>query len=181
MSWKHVGGTLAMVAFLSLVVLQLQTFAQDKDKGGGKEPPKGLFDKKPDAPPKVNFEDILKNLPKDLDPQIVEKIKKQLEDLQKPGVIGGPFPFPAGDKGGFPFPGDKGFPFPGGFPGGFPGMPGFGKLSPGRLGIEAVAPNEVLVDQLDLPAKKGLVIEKVVADSAAAKAGLKKNDILLEF
>src|SRR4029450_987525 len=156
MSWKHVGGTLAMVAVLSLVVLQLQAFAQDKEDKG-KEPPKGLFDKKPDGPPKgVNFEDILKNLPKDLDPQIVEKIKKQLEDLQKGGAGGGiPFPFPAGDKGGFPFPGDKGFPFPGGFAGGFPGMPGgFGKLSPGRLGIEAITPSEVLVDQLDLPAKK---------------------------
>ena len=59
-------------------------------------------------------------------------------------------------------------------------MPGM-KLAPGRLGIEALPVSEVLVDQLDLPAKKGLVVDKVLADSAAAKAGLKKNDIILEF
>jgi membrane-associated protease RseP (regulator of RpoE activity) len=39
---------------------------------------------------------------------------------------------------------------------------------------------EALLDQLDLPAGKGMVVAGVEADSPAAKAGLKKNDLLLK-
>ncbi len=39
---------------------------------------------------------------------------------------------------------------------------------------------ESLLDQLDLPAGKGMVIASVDDDSAAAKAGLKKNDLLVK-
>ncbi|HLJ93788.1 MAG TPA: M56 family metallopeptidase, partial [Gemmataceae bacterium] len=54
-------------------------------------------------------------------------------------------------------------------------------LSGGRLGVAIQAPGTVLADQLDLPKGQGLVIEKVVPDSAAAKAGLKPHDVLLQF
>jgi hypothetical protein len=51
----------------------------------------------------------------------------------------------------------------------------------GRLGVAISAPSAVLVDQLDLPEGRGIVIESVAEDSAAAAAGLKANDIVLEF
>jgi hypothetical protein len=50
-----------------------------------------------------------------------------------------------------------------------------------RLGVMVHVPSEALVDQLDLPKGQGLVIGQVVPDTPAAKAGLKVNDILLEF
>jgi membrane-associated protease RseP (regulator of RpoE activity) len=42
-------------------------------------------------------------------------------------------------------------------------------------------PSEVLAEQLNLPRGQGLVVEQVQPDSAAARAGLKSNDILLEL
>ena len=51
----------------------------------------------------------------------------------------------------------------------------------GRLGARVAKPSDVLVEQLDLPKGQGMVIEDVKPDSAAAKAGLKANDILLEL
>lgn len=66
-----------------------------------------------------------------------------------------------------------------------PGMPGVRPLVPvrsqGRLGVNVSKPSDVLADQLDLPKGKGLVIDQVTPDSAADKAGLKANDILLEL
>lgn len=50
-----------------------------------------------------------------------------------------------------------------------------------RLGAMLERPTDVLVEQLDLPRGQGLVVGEVKADSAAAKAGLKKYDILLEL
>jgi hypothetical protein len=77
--------------------------------------------------------------------------------------------------------------FPGGAPAPFPGLDDFtdpfnplGQRQTGRLGVVAQKPSDALVDQLDLPKGQGVVIEKVLPDSAAAKAGLKPNDILLE-
>jgi len=62
------------------------------------------------------------------------------------------------------------------------GMPGFRTAgSPPRLGAEVMPPDGALVDQLDLPKDQGLVLGKVGPNSAAAKAGLKKHDILLEL
>jgi membrane-associated protease RseP (regulator of RpoE activity) len=77
-------------------------------------------------------------------------------------------------------------------PGGLPNLPG---LQPGvrvapaadlrpkenRLGAVVQAPTVALVDQLDLPKDQGVVIEKLKEGSAAGKAGLKDNDILLEL
>jgi type II secretory pathway component GspD/PulD (secretin) len=51
----------------------------------------------------------------------------------------------------------------------------------GHLGVQVQKPGTVLADQLDLPKDQGLVIERVVPNSAAAKAGLKAHDVLLEF
>jgi C-terminal processing protease CtpA/Prc len=50
-----------------------------------------------------------------------------------------------------------------------------------RLGAIIQAPGTVLVDQLDLPKQQGIVVVEVMSDSAAAKAGLKNSDILLEL
>jgi hypothetical protein len=75
--------------------------------------------------------------------------------------------------------------FPGEFarfqaPGGFGAMGGFA-FGSGRLGAQVQTPSATLVEQLDLPKDQGLVLTQVLPDSAAAKAGLKSNDILLEF
>jgi beta-lactamase regulating signal transducer with metallopeptidase domain len=51
----------------------------------------------------------------------------------------------------------------------------------GRLGVRVQKPSETLAEQLDLPKGQGLVIDQVSPDSAAAKAGLKAHDILLEI
>jgi hypothetical protein len=49
----------------------------------------------------------------------------------------------------------------------------------GRLGVRAAAPDAALVDQLDLPRGRGLVLDEVVAESPAARAGLRVHDVLL--
>lgn len=49
----------------------------------------------------------------------------------------------------------------------------------GRLGVRAVPPDAVLVHQLSLPRGQGLVLEDVLPDSPAARAGLRAHDILL--
>lgn len=53
-------------------------------------------------------------------------------------------------------------------------------IAPKQLGIQGSAPSKVVVDQLDLPKGQGLIIDEVLPNSAAEKAGLKVNDILLE-
>ncbi|MBY0227847.1 MAG: PDZ domain-containing protein [Gemmataceae bacterium] len=72
--------------------------------------------------------------------------------------------------------------FPGGFE--FDRIEGFprARLSapPPRLGVQVRVPDEALVEQLDLPREQGLVLAGVAPGSAAEKAGLKRNDILLE-
>ena len=52
---------------------------------------------------------------------------------------------------------------------------------PGRLGVVVEKPDETLIEQLELPKNQGLVLRDVTPDSAAAKAGLKAHDILLEM
>jgi beta-lactamase regulating signal transducer with metallopeptidase domain len=51
----------------------------------------------------------------------------------------------------------------------------------GRLGVMVDKPSSTLAEQLDLPKGQGLVVTQVNADSAAAKAGIKSHDILLEL
>jgi hypothetical protein len=47
------------------------------------------------------------------------------------------------------------------------------------IGIDGVPPDDALRAQLELPAGQGLLINQVVEDSPAAKAGLKQYDVLL--
>jgi hypothetical protein len=66
--------------------------------------------------------------------------------------------------------------------GGMPGMGGFGmSAAQSRLGASLQLPSPTLVDQLDLPKGEGLVIQGLQKGSAASKAGVKENDILLEL
>jgi beta-lactamase regulating signal transducer with metallopeptidase domain len=114
-----------------------------------------------------DIEEILKNLPQNIDPEKLAEIRKQLdqargemrkrmEEFRKN--------------------------MPEGFPGRFGGFrPGRMFASQGRLGVRVDRPSAVLADQLDLPKGQGLVIEDVTPDSPAAKAGLKPHDILLQF
>ncbi len=53
------------------------------------------------------------------------------------------------------------------------------KPGEGRLGISVEKPNEVLVEQLNLPKGQGVIVVQVVKDSAAEKAGIKAKDVLL--
>jgi hypothetical protein len=74
-------------------------------------------------------------------------------------------------------PGAGGFP-----PGGGMTYPGFmDPRSAARLGARVEPPGATLTEQLDLPKGQGLVLREVLPDSAAAKAGLKRHDILLEL
>lgn len=54
------------------------------------------------------------------------------------------------------------------------------RMGDGRLGVRVESPNQVLIDQLDLPANVGQVIMDVVPNLAADRAGIKVSDILLE-
>ncbi len=57
-----------------------------------------------------------------------------------------------------------------------------GPYSPkGRLGISPEVPSPVLRDQLNLPKGIGLIIQEVIKNSPAGKAGFKTNDILLKL
>src|SRR5262249_17763335 len=56
-----------------------------------------------------------------------------------------------------------------------------GLVGANRLGVRLEKPSKTLVAQLGLPAGKGQVLLDIREGSAAAKAGLKSNDILLEL
>jgi membrane-associated protease RseP (regulator of RpoE activity) len=62
----------------------------------------------------------------------------------------------------------------------FPGGPPFGPRDM-RLGLLVSPPDPLLTEQLGLNPKQGLVVDRVMPESPAARAGLKDNDILLEF
>jgi C-terminal processing protease CtpA/Prc len=69
----------------------------------------------------------------------------------------------------------------GGFQGQQRGQFGFATfLSHARLGVGINKPSETLIEQLDLPRGHALVVESVIPDSPAAKAGIKVHDILLK-
>src|SRR5262249_49639876 len=112
-----------------------------------------------------DVEEILKNLPKNLDPEKLAEIRKQLEQMR------GEFRKRMDDMR-RNMPEGARFPLRGGLRA-FAGQ--------GRLGIQVERPAPVLADQLDLPKGRGLVVVDVLPDSAAAKAGLKPHDIVLKF
>jgi hypothetical protein len=66
-------------------------------------------------------------------------------------------------------------------PGGETVLHGFLDPRTARLGARVEPPGPVLAEQLELPGGRGLVLREVLPDSAAAKAGLKVHDILLEL
>jgi hypothetical protein len=136
-----------------------------------------------DLPGFPNIDEMLKKMP-GLDADQLKKMRMRMEEMRKQlqkqmrearkrqgiGGIGGLPAFPR-----MPI-----------LPGGFPGLPGMGRpegapLSMLRLGAHLIKPSKTLEDQLDLPKDQGLVLEEVGPNSAAAKAGLKRYDILLEL
>jgi membrane-associated protease RseP (regulator of RpoE activity) len=134
-------------------------------------------DKKEDKLPPgfPTFEEWIKRLPMKPSEEQLKQLRKMydlmLEQAKKapPGSTPPVFPpvLPPG-PGGFPGVGPTFMPFPGGMP-------------EMRLGarIEPVSP--VLTEHLDLPEGEGIVLLDVRKDSAAAKAGIKSRDILLEL
>ncbi|MBI3822526.1 MAG: PDZ domain-containing protein [Planctomycetes bacterium] len=61
-------------------------------------------------------------------------------------------------------------------------LPGkLGIRAENRLGVRVEKPGDALIAQLGLAEGKGIVLAEVREGSAAAKAGLKANDILLEL
>jgi hypothetical protein len=172
-----------------------RALADDKKEPDKKEEKKE--DKKaPPAAPGLDpfgglpdFDELFKGLP--LDPAQTKELKAQLERAREMwkkamekggGFPGGALPgFPGLPPGALP-PGalPPGFPMPGAVPG-FPGFPAFPGKTEGRLGIQVEAPSKTLIEHLDLKDDRGLVIVNVTPDSAAAKAGLKIHDIILEW
>jgi beta-lactamase regulating signal transducer with metallopeptidase domain len=141
-----------------------------KDEAKKDEPKKGEPKKGEEGPDLDEL--FMKNLPPNIPPEMArmyrEQMKRAMEQMRQQGAGG--------------FGGGFGGPFGGGgfAAGGFAGDP-FGQQHDGRLGVRVKEPGATLVDQLDLPKGQGVVVESVVPDSAAAKAGLKANDILLEL
>src|SRR4051812_3064593 len=140
---------------LALLVLGLCSFTLAR----GQEPQPPVVPPVVDSPDEV--EDLLKKIPPDTPPEVRERYKamiKQYLEARKRGA--------APDTPGFnPF--------------GGPDRAGIGGTS--RLGVEVQSPPAALIEQLDLPKNQGLLIGKVEGDSAAAKAGLKSYDVLLEL
>lgn len=117
---------------------------------------------RPTGPRGVDMEAIRRAQQRLLNMQ--ERMAKQLEDaLENGGVLGGMPGLP-------------------GLPGGPLGAMGRerGERTDPHLGAQLRVPDDTLADQLDLPKGQGVVIGELAPNSAAAKAGMKKNDILLE-
>jgi hypothetical protein len=114
----------------------------------------------------VNIEDILKQVAPNLDPEQAKQLRKELEarrhEIEKAL--------------------EQVRKMQGQWPGMMAGMDPFGgRGHEGRLGAQVAAPSPTLADQLDLPKGHGVVIQEVVPGSAAANAGLKAHDVLLEL
>jgi beta-lactamase regulating signal transducer with metallopeptidase domain len=122
-----------------------------------------------ELPPIPDVDELIQHLPPGTTPEEAKKIREQMEQVRRN--------MKAAREAARLQPGGGGFGFA---PGGF--NP-FGPESPqgGRLGALVSKPSATLVEQLDLPKDQGLVVDDVKADSAAAKAGLKAHDVLLEF
>lgn len=135
-----------------------------------------------------NIEDLMKHMPANLSEeqakqlrQHMEQMRKMMEQMRKQSPdVGGLPELPALPGNGIPeFPQFPQFQFPNGRWGTLNSR--FGRHPEPRLGVRLDKPSDTLVDQLDLPKGQGLIVEDVMQDSAAAKAGLKKHDILLEL
>jgi hypothetical protein len=63
----------------------------------------------------------------------------------------------------------------------FPEMGGFARAERFRFGIRMEKVSPVVAEQLGIEAGRGIAVADVIAGSAAEKAGVKANDIILEF
>src|ERR1051326_8079255 len=168
-----VAGTMAMVSAAPVPEPDKKD-DQKKDEPKKDEPkkddPKGSAGKDDTLPPQ--YEQMLKRLADSgaVPQERIDQIRKQLQDaLKRAGAAGG---------------------LPGGLPNlpnlpNFSGKPGrIGRVGLGenlRLGAQLDKPSDALIDQLDLAKGQGQVITQVSDGSAAAKAGIKANDILIEL
>jgi hypothetical protein len=128
-----------------------------KEEPKKEEPKKGDLDRAlvPDLP---DLDDLLKDL-KGLNADQADLLRRQMELLRKEMRRGLELARP-----------------------GAAGRMGLsGQPQEGRLGAVVERPGDALVDQLDLPRGQGVVVREVQDGSAAAKAGLKPHDILLEL
>ncbi len=111
--------------------------------------------------------------------QQLEMTRKMLEQMRKQGA-GGPLPNLAPQ-----LPGGGILPIP--LPQIRPINPRLNRIMPNqgmtepRLGVRLEKPSATIVDQLDLPRDQGLIVQELNDSSAAAKAGVKQHDILLEL
>ena len=157
-------GLAVIVSGLSYAAAQDDEPKQDEKKGEkkaepAKEPAKKDGAKKKLPVPGGQFDGIFQNLPQGVGPEHLREMQAEMQRMMREMQN--------------QFPGAQG-----GFAG---GNPLFGFARQGRMGIRVAAPNATLADQLDLPKGQGIVIEDVQAESAAAKAGFKNHDILLEL
>jgi beta-lactamase regulating signal transducer with metallopeptidase domain len=175
-AWAVGAGLLSLAVLVSVVTLRghaapvpepVKADGPKKDEPKKEEPKKD--DKKdvenPFEVPGIVFPDIddfLKKFPADMPAEQREQLKKQLEMVRERMKAAGRLQGGVGGLGGNPFGGAT-------------------RPDEGRLGVLTEKPGATLVEQLDLPRDQGLVLAEVKADSAAAKAGLKAHDILLEW
>jgi hypothetical protein len=163
-SWWLTGtaGLLSLTVVMAGVGLRAGAQESPKKDAPKKEEPDKIVPKKGSAPrtevpAAPDFDDLLRNLPQGVDPQQMQRMQQQMRRMME--QMRNQFP-----------------------QAGFQGMGGaFGRGREMRLGARVDQPSAVLTDQLDLPKGQGMVIEDVVSDSAAAKAGIKSHDILLEL
>lgn len=161
----------AVLAAAWLVWTMPTTAAPAPDQAPKKEEPKKEEPRK-QAVPDFPFPDLEKLLPPgSVDAEQLKELKQMMDELNKqmlqqfrgvqrgnlPGIV---LPGRMGRNGFNPFGGD---------------------LENGRFGASIEQPSDTIVNQLNLPEKQGIVIKEVKADSAAAKAGIKDHDILLEL
>jgi len=173
---------LAFALLLSFPIVAVSVGSQDPEPR--KDKPKKEKGRREASPP--GFPDFEKLVPADATPEQREQMRKMYDEMKKrmANMPGGGFPGarPAFPGGGFPGGGP-------GFPGGGPGGPGMPMMMPGmpfamtspRLGAAVEPASLTLLDQLDLPAKQGIVVHDLRKDSPADKAGLKNHDILIEI
>ncbi|MBI1914861.1 MAG: PDZ domain-containing protein [Planctomycetes bacterium] len=113
---------------------------------------------RPLAPPMDGlpaFEGLPKHLPPGIDPEQHKRVLRMMERMRKQMPFGGAPPLAGPD--------------------------GVAAEPTARLGARLASPSGTLAEQLALPRGQGLVVEEVPQGSAAAKAGLKPHDILLEI
>ena len=139
---------------------------QDKDKS-----------KKTDADKEIDelLEEMTRNMGRGVDASVAKRMREQM----RPGVMRMSAEQRKQMLAMYRRRNQVGFP---GAPGGVPMPAGFGgQRYNARLGVRVEPPSAALAEQLELPKGQGLVVQEVSPGSAAAKAGLKSHDLLLEL